>query len=283
MEIVKRKSHFIQDFVFSEACIIDNSFRKVIIEHIVGNYSDSIQSPLFLAIYGDPGEGKTFQTLQICHEHHLNICYYSGAELSGNYERDSILEFSDDYIRACNYCDEGEYCVIIIDDFHLSPASTRSGVSTTVNSQLLTGYLMNLCDKAKSSQINSIPIILLGNTFENVYEPLKRDGRMNFFHWIAPLDMKKQIVRDLFKNYLSLGDVWMIDNFVEKYQNMPISFFAEIKNDLDKCSICSLIDKLGVSDVETYIKNFQIFKKQTSLLELSQLAEHRTKQFGDGN
>lgn len=283
MEIARRKSHFIQDFSFPESCIIDKNFRKVILEHVIGNYSSSIQSPLFLAIYGNPGEGKTFQTLQICHEHRLNVCYYSGAELSGNYERDSILEFSDDYTRACNYCDNGEYCVIIIDDFHLSPASTKAGVSTTVNSQLLTGYLMNLCDKAKSAQINSVPIILLGNTFEDVYEPLKRDGRMNFFQWIAPLSMKKQIVKDLFKNYLSFKDVWTISNFVEKYRDMPISFFAEIKNDIDKRSIGFLMDKLGHSDIGTYINNFQVLEKRISFLELSQLAEHRKKEFSSGN
>lgn len=183
MEARRRNSHFINDTLESSECIIDQSFSDTLLTHIIGNYDDSVQTPLFLAIQGNPGEGKTFQTLNICKKHHIKICYYSGAELSGNYEKDSIIELSEDYTRACNYYNDGEYCVIVIDDFHLSPASAKNGVGTTINSQLLIGYLMNLCDKSKSKQIESIPVILLGNTFKDVYDPLKRDGRMDFFHW----------------------------------------------------------------------------------------------------
>lgn len=277
MEITKRNSHFINDSFSISPGIIDQEFRNVVLTHIISNYSEFVQTPLFLAIHGSPGEGKTFQTLQICHEHHIKVCYFSGAELSGNYERDSIVELSEDYTRACNHYNDGEYCVIIIDDFHLSPASTKEGVGTTVNSQLLTGYLMNLCDKAKSSQIDSIPIILLGNTFKNVYDPLKRDGRMNFYHWAAPLELKKKIVNKLFKDYLSFSDCIWLDKFVEAYKNMPISFFAEIKNDIDRSIISTLINKIGYCEIGTYIKNHR--QKQNLRIKLSQLyqfAESRT-------
>lgn len=285
MELIKRNSHFIIDSFSPSDGIIDPTFRNVVLTHIIGNYSRFSQTPLFLAIHGDPGEGKTFQTLQICYEHNIKVCYFSGAELSGNYERDSILEFSEDYKRACNYYNDGEYCVIIVDDFHLSPASTREGVGTTVNSQLLTGYLMNLCDKAKSSQIDRIPIILLGNTFENVYDPLKRDGRMNFYHWSAPLNLKKQIVKKIFTDYLPFRDTFQLGQFVEKYQEMSVAFFTEIKNDIDKNIINSLIDNLGVCDIETYISSYNNHNgnSQIRLSKLYELAESRKKSAAKAN
>ena len=276
MEIAKRNSHFIENFSSVGAGIIDSEFRNVVLTHIIGNYSTIIQMPLFLAIHGSPGEGKTFQTLQICHEHNVKVCYYSGAELSGNYERDSIIELSEDYKRACNYYNDGDYCVIIIDDFHLSPASTKKGVGTTVNSQLLTGYLMNLCDKAKSSQIDSVPIILLGNTFKNVYDPLKRDGRMDFYHWMPSLNLKKQIVNKLFRDYLSISELLKLDKFIEAYQNCPISFFAEIRNDITKSIIGDTIIKLGQQDIVKYINTVQ--RQQNIKIKISQLyqcAENR--------
>lgn len=274
---IKRNTHFLNESFSASTGIVDTTFRKVVLSHIIGNYSTHIQAPLFLAIHGLPGEGKTFQTLQICYEHQIKVCYFSGSELSGNYERDSILEFSEDYKRACNYRSEGEYCVIIIDDFHLSPASTKEGVGTTVNSQLLTGYLMNLCDKAKSSPDDRVPIILLGNTFENVYSPLKRDGRMNFYHWSAPLNLKKQIVGMLFGNYLSFADRIHLEKLVEDYQDMPVSFFSEIKNDIDREEMLSLIDSLGHRNIETYIKSYDQMTKKSLKVKLSQVYQYAEK------
>lgn len=276
MNIQRRNSHFIEETAPVSNCVIDQSFSDVLLTHIIGNYDEHVQAPLFLAIQGDPGEGKTFQTLNICRQHHLRICYYSGAELSGNYEKDSIVELAEDYTRACNYYHDGEYSVIIIDDFHLSPASTRNGVGTTINSQLLTGYLMNLCDKAKSGQIDSIPIILLGNTFENVYDPLKRDGRMDFFQWKTPFELKKQIVEHIFCAYIPFIERYKLAHFLEDYKEQPVSFFTEIKNDIDKSCITDSLNQLKYEDIGSFIRNRNSQKiKQTSICRLREIAERR--------
>ena len=276
MEIKKRNSHFINDMFELTECMIDRSFSDRVLTHIIGNYDSNIQSPLFLAIQGNPGEGKTFQTLNICKKHQIKICYYSGAELSGNYEKDSIIELSEDYTRACNYYNDGEYSVIIIDDFHLSPASTKNGVGTTINSQLLTGYLMNLCDKAKSKQIESIPIILLGNTFKDVYDPLKRDGRMDFFHWETPYQLKRQIVENIFQEYISFIESRKLKGFVDKYKEQPISFFAEIKNDIDKSYKKDSIEQFQHEDIKNLIYHCNsLTKRRISISKLFEFAEQR--------
>lgn len=267
MELVRGNSHFVEKISLPKG-IIDSDFRNVVLTHIIGNYNRQMQTPLFLAIHGGPGEGKTFQTLHVCSEAGVRVCYYSGAELSGNYERDSILEFSEDYKRACNFYHENEYSVIIIDDFHLSPASVKESVGRTINSQLLTGYLMNLCDKAKSAQIDRIPIILLGNTFKYVYEPLKRDGRMNFYHWIAPVKLKWEIVKNIFAEYLVCCNEWSLQKFFETYKEMPVSFFTEIKNDIDKSIVNAAINKMGVCSIGEYINNVKFMNNRKVKIEL---------------
>lgn len=284
MNVIQRRiDHFIEDEEFglsNEMAIIDSEFRKVILTHIIANYNPTLKMPIFLAIHGSPGEGKTFQTLQICREHGIKICYFSGSELSGNYERDSILDIDDNYKRACNYYygDEKIPCVIVIDDFHLSPASTKVGVGTTVNSQLLTGFLMNLCDKARNTPNYRIPIILLGNTFEYVYDPLKRDGRMDFYHWKASRELKQKIITNLFSNCLKRCDLKQLQDFIETYIDKPISFFAEIKNDIEKRAIKNHIDSMGWQDIQMYLKtcsNPQ--KREIEIKDIYLIANERIK------
>lgn len=275
--IKRRTNHFIEVLAEKdEVAVISNEFRNTVLTHIIGNYSNNMDVPLFLAIHGKPGEGKTFQTFHICLAHNLKICYFSGAELSGNYERDSILDFEENYKRACNYLDSNEYSVIIVDDFHLSPASTREGVGTTINSQLLTGFLMNLCDKTKNGQCQRIPIILLGNTFANVYEPLKRDGRMDFFYWESTIEIKKKVVIELLSPYVSRFDRNKLNALVEEYKDMPVSFFTEIKNDIDKKKAWSIINQNEDLNIEKFINIFNNSKLTSlTILQLFELAATR--------
>ena len=279
MNIQRRKNYFIDrlDFDQEKEAVIDLKFKSIVLTHIVGNYIKSANMPLYLAIQGYPGEGKTFQTLKICMESGIKICYISGAELSGNYEKDSILDLEENYLRACNYyASENIPCVVIIDDFHLSPASTQNGVSTTVNSQILTGFLMNLCDKAKNIEEYRTPIILIGNTFRDVYEPLKRDGRMDFFTWKAPFEHKYSITLRLFEEILSKKEIGQLNSFVEKYKNQPISFFKEIKNDIIKEQMHQYFSKETHVDINRSIAKIgRIYTQNVKMQTLYNLAEKR--------
>lgn len=279
MNIQRRKNYFIDslDLGQERETVIDLTFKSVVLSHIVGNYIENVNVPLFLAIQGYPGEGKTFQTLKICKESGIKTCYISGAELSGNYEKDSILDLEENYIRACNYYNsENTLCVIIIDDFHLSPASTKNGVGTTINSQILTGFLMNLCDKAKNVKEYRTPIILIGNSFKDVYAPLKRDGRMDFFTWETPLKQKYEIANNLFRELLSKKEVVQIKDFVEKYKEQPVSFFTEIKNDIAKERMRTYFNKNKCEDIrKSVIEINKINSYKINIQELYKLAEKR--------
>lgn len=281
MNMQRRKNFFIDTMSFEQdqEAVIDTTFKNVVLTHITGNYMKNVNMPLLLAIQGYPGEGKTFQTLKICMESGIKICYISGSELSGNYEKDSILDLEENYIRACNYfSSENTPCVIIIDDFHLSPASTKDGVGTTVNSQILTGFLMNLCDKAKNVEDYRTPIILIGNSFKEVYEPLKRDGRMDFFTWEASLEQKNKIAHNLFKDLLSKKEILQIRKFVEAYKEQPVSFLKEVKNDIVKSKMYSYFNKKEHIDIKKSIMELEkINTYKINIQELYDLAEKRSK------
>ena len=66
----KLTNHFIDydEFKFNnDVVVISREFKNAILTHIIGNYNGFINMPLYLAIYGNPGEGKTFQTMRICY------------------------------------------------------------------------------------------------------------------------------------------------------------------------------------------------------------------------
>lgn len=211
-------------------------FENIVISHVLGNYVKNSPFPLYLAIHGPKGEGKTFQTLRACAKYGITIYYISGAELCGSYEKDSIISVEknlDDAIQ--DYKERQTLSVFVIDDFHLSIASVDAGVSKTINSQILTGWLMNLADRAKAGSKFRIPFIFLGNDFVNLYAPLTRDGRMDFYEWKPSEEIKRKMVSHHFEDYVAKENQSKdFLELVDTYVNQPISFFAELKKDLLK-------------------------------------------------
>lgn len=264
----------------SELAYVDRTFETIVITHILGCYMDNSAFPLYLAIHGPRGEGKTFQTLHACAKYKVIPYYISGAELSGSYEKDSISDIQKNLDNALiEYKKNGIISVFIIDDFHLSVASVDSGVSKTVNSQLLTGWLMNQSDRSKVSKDFRIPFILLGNDFANLYSPLTRDGRMDFFEWKPSKEVKKRMICEHFQDYLfGKGCEQEFDLFIDEYIQQPISFFSEIKKDImkslirDKISTCkstnckSILKGLNnISEATIYNNNYDLVNNLRTL------------------
>lgn len=127
-----------------------------------------------------------------------------------------------------------EATVILIDDFDLSVASTFDDRKYTVNTQLLTGFLMNLADdptRCGDERTCRIPIILTGNNFIALHSPLTRDGRMNFFEWKPDVEEKQEIVSRIFKALLVPKDIPYLTKLVKAFPDHSVSFFAALKED----------------------------------------------------
>lgn len=258
----------------SQLAYINPNFERAVVSHIIGNYMKNSPYPLYLAIHGPKGEGKTFQTIRTCSKYNIAVYYISGAELCGSYEKDSITAIEknlDDAIEE--YKKSNIVSVFVIDDFHLSIASISAGVSRTVNSQILTGWLMNLADRAKSSTQPRIPFILLGNDFSNLYDPLTRDGRMDFFEWRPDESTKKKIICRHFEDYVP-RDNREFSRLIDANINQPISFFAEIKNDMFKEIISEQIVSSHEYDALRLIQNVDsshpdtVLKKRRDLVAM---------------
>lgn len=269
--------------VNSELAYIDPEFETTVISHIMGNYMDNCVFPLYLAIHGPRGEGKTFQTLYTCQQYGIQVYYVSGAELSGSFEADSVSSIEknrDDAILR--FRREGQHSVFIIDDFHLSVASVDAGVSRTVNSQLLTGWLMNQADRATVGY--RIPFILLGNDFVNLYAPLTRDGRMDFYEWKPNADKKMVIISRHFEDIIENKDQPAFEAFVKEHIDQPISFFAELKKDLFKRQIydalqrCSRKDHKLIMDTINRVSVVPVYDQKNIICRLNDLASARILQ-----
>lgn len=214
------------------AIFLDKEFERKVLLHIVTNSLQKNMSPSFLAIEGKMGEGKTVQTINTCFRHGIHPYYFSSSQLAGNLEGDSIKELEATYNYLLEHDKEDSFSVIIIDDFHLSIASCDESISRTVNSQILTDYLMSIADTTKATPGKKIPFILIANTFEQLYLPLTRDGRMKLFKWEPSKEQKKNLIYKMYSDILVEGVFAEFQEFVEENINESLSFFGEVKNDI---------------------------------------------------
>ncbi len=261
-------------------------FEETVISHVLGNYMNNSPFPLYLSIHGPKGEGKTFQTLRACAKYGITIYYVSGAELCGSYEKDSIALIEQNLDEAIrDYQTQLTLSVFIIDDFHLSVASVNDGVSKTVNSQILTGWLMNLADRAKAERKSRIPFIFLGNDFSNLYSPLTRDGRMDFYEWKPSDTEKENMICAHFEDYIQDDENWTsFHKLIAKYRLQPISFFAELKNDLLKSQVKVQIQTNRTVNAIELLKKINNVSEETLMNDsfnimdwLNKLADKRKK------
>lgn len=233
---------------------VPDHFRDAIALHIIKNELTELAPPLLLAIQGPKGEGKSFQTREVCSQMGVFVIPISGALLSGSHEKDAVIALQNAYIFASALKDQiKRMTVILIDDFDLSVASAFEDRKYTVNTQLLNGFLMNLADdptRCGQKQTHRIPIMLTGNNFLNLHGPLTRHGRMNFYEWKPSLEDKISIVASIFDSVLSSNQDGNLEQFVNAYASEPISFFVTLKDDMVSEAILKNINETGRVDVE---------------------------------
>lgn len=239
---------------------IPESFSKIVLTHIISLYMNNnhyYNPPMYLAIEGTPGEGKTVQTIGTCVRHKINILYVSASQLSGSHERDSIEIMNDIYQSAIRLKRNNKIVAILIDDFHLGNAIDDDNIKRTINSSLLTGYLMNLAD---NNQIDKIPIILTGNDYSKIYAPLLRAGRADRFMWMPSFFEKKCIVENIFKDFVCYRQK-DYDKFFNKYSYLSIAEFSQLKNEFRKkilfesISNHAMINIKSISDIQSEFDN----------------------------
>jgi SpoVK/Ycf46/Vps4 family AAA+-type ATPase len=215
---------------------IDRRLYEKILCHVVKNTFSDFGQSLFLGIQGPPGEGKSYQTKRALNALQVKPFFVSGSSLSGRHEGDSIEAISKAYLEASAYMNHTQKsAAIIVDDFDLSVAATSSRVEYTVNSQLLTGFLMNLADEptnVNGSKSNRVPIFVTGNNLTKLYGPLVRDGRFDMFEWNPSVEQKIRVVVSVLSPYVSDADEAKFQSLVRQNSDRPIAFFSSLRSDI---------------------------------------------------
>ncbi len=260
---------YIQPFsLYYQRIIIPKRFSDKILAHVLSQYLDKnyfFNPPLFLAIEGEPGEGKTSQAIATCTQKGFIVLYVSASSFSGQHEAESRLNMKKFYEKASILKKQGHPVAIVVDDFHKSVANEDDNVKRTINSDLLTGYLMNLAENTGNEKV---PIILTANDLSKVYGPMLRVGRADRFYWQPTTEEKMQIIQQIFNSIVANPTEKGFINFFNENKNENIAFFNQLLNRHRLSTISKNMYNIKNYGIEGNIKQLNL-TVNSSLLQLN--------------
>ncbi len=265
----------------SEAALLDNRvgaidakfmsfyisprFLDKIAVHITKNYLDlpNVKVPLILGVHGRKGEGKSFQCELVFERMGVNVVHMSAGELESPDAGDPARLIRLRYREAAELVKvRGKMAVLMINDIDAGAGRVDQYTQYTVNTQLVNGTLMNIADNPTNVQlpgsydsepIQRIPIIVTGNDFSTLYQPLVRDGRMEKFYWEPNWDDRVGIVAGIFQvDPVSRAD---IEKLVDTFPNQAIDFFGALRSRLFDEQIRNFIHSVGIERVSQRVVN----------------------------
>jgi hypothetical protein len=244
--------------------ILSRRFQRVIALHILKNMlkNAEAQVPLLLGIHGPSGEGKTFQVENILKKMGVKRFLISGGQMESPVAGGAAEMIRTMYIRASESI-RGAECsmaVVLVNDIDTGLGRSWDSAEFTANQQQVFGELMHLVDYPTSvagRDTLRVPIIITGNDFTRLYEPLVRAGRMESFEWIPNLEERTEIVAGLFPelskqdcNRLILELNQMLENeHIDPGQSLTVAFFAHLRSSLLDEDLWCEVERVGVDGV----------------------------------
>lgn len=229
---------------------VPSAFQSMVLSHAVctlrGNlHRDYVDAPVFLVIVGPPGIGKTYQTIASASTAGLRVFYCSASKLTGDHLGESADRMSNLYAAASKDVEKREgFPIILIDDFHLGEAAVSDKMETTVNSNILTSRLMNICDEADLARI---PIVLTANRLDDVEPALLRDGRTRVFPWSPTTeDIRKTVA----KAYGSMGiNPEVAYKILDDYKERTVAFYCAIAEEAKRLAAADSLNGHSFEDL----------------------------------
>ena len=180
---------------------IPERYKQVVALHILKNNLKRVEVkvPLLLGIYGPTGEGKTVQCETVLKNMGVKSFLISGGQLDSDIAGQSAQLVRSTYIEASRSVRGGEcsLAAVLINDIDTGLGSVGGDSKHTINQLTVFADLMHLVDYPTSVEGKDtlrIPIIITGNDFTKLYEPLVRAGRMTAFEWIPTLEERVKII-----------------------------------------------------------------------------------------
>jgi len=211
--------------------LVSSEFRRQIFFHLYLNATASPgdSTPLFLLIYGAPGQGKTFQLRHCLGEfgvdrHDLDSTAVEDPS-AGRPDREIIRRFED---AAKDIRRTGRPACIVMEDVHLLLG--RYGVTQyTMNLQHVLSQLMAFADKMSNTDVRSrVPVFMTANDTTVLEQPLIRHGRARQFSWTPSLEERLAILANILPE-LNPGEIRALS---ERYVDQPVSFFAQLRQEI---------------------------------------------------
>jgi SpoVK/Ycf46/Vps4 family AAA+-type ATPase len=234
---------------------ISKRFERAINLHVIKNLITGFPMPLILGIHGPSGCGKTYQCEHLLRELGAKAFLISGGQLESGTAGEPAKLIRENYIAASQSIQKGEtkVAVILINDVDTGLGNWGENVQTTINTQTVYGELMHLVDYPTSVEGRStirIPIILTGNDFTKLYEPLVRAGRMTAFEWNPDLEEKTEIISGIFPDIKKD----QCSKLVYEFQDQPIAFFSHLHSILKDDILWRNIQRIGASKIIDQIR-----------------------------
>ncbi len=262
---------------------IPERFIKTVTLHILKNQfsENSLRVPLLLGIHGKPGDGKTFQCEQVLKHLGVKTLLISGGQLESQDAGEPAQLIRKTYLEASE-CITDKQCqaaAILINDIDTGLGEWGDLVQYTVNRQTALGELMHLVDypyQVENKRTKRIPIIMTGNDFSKLYEPLVRAGRMTSFFWQPTLGEKAIMVRHIF-THLTQDESYSLVETLQKIANseLTIAFFAHLNSTLYDAALWSSFGTLPLPQIlpEFFKERLPSFNNKLSLDELIEHGE----------
>ena len=169
--------------------------------------------PLLLGVWGPKGAGKSYN-LELC----LRALDATAVIMSAGELEDPLAGVPGRTIReryrsaSRAASNTGVLSCLVINDVDAGAGVFRS-TQNTVNSQMVVGTLMNICDhpdrvcvgtetyRADEKPLRRVPIVVTGNDLSTLYAPLLRDGRMDKFLWAPNAEELVEVVASMFSDF----------------------------------------------------------------------------------
>ncbi|MBD2022355.1 ribulose bisphosphate carboxylase small subunit [Leptolyngbya sp. FACHB-36] len=233
--------------------------------HITKNYLNlpSVKVPLILGVHGRKGEGKSFQCELVFDRMGVEAVHMSAGELESPDAGDPARLIRIRYREAAELVKvRGRMAVLMINDIDAGAGRVDQYTQYTVNTQLVNGTLMNIADNPTNVQlpgsyeiepIQRIPIIVTGNDFSTLYQPLIRDGRMDKFFWEPNRDDRIGVVNGIFQDdRIARSD---IETLVDTFPDQAIDFYGALRSRLYDEQVKALIEQVGLDHISQRVVN----------------------------
>lgn len=213
-----------------QSVYIPERFARQVSGHLLSNIGEVPGSPLILGVHGAPGTGKTFQIETLLREMNVELFAISGGQLESENAGEPASLIRETYCNASDVLKTRAPACLVFNDIDTGGGEWE-GNTGTVNHQTVLGELMHLVDfpRQVGGQITRrVPIIMTGNDFTKLYEPLRRPGRMRLFEWIPNAQERVGVVGAIFPE----RGTEVVEALAGEFDALPLSFYSDLRSAL---------------------------------------------------